>query len=76
MFGNLLQSFVTQVVIIKSHNIPKKMYNISEISTMLLLNYRTKITQDNKSRAGLTENRKDKKIEGIYNADKRAFTTK
>ena len=43
MFGNLLQSFMRQVVIIIAHNIPKKFKNISEISTMPLLNYRTKI---------------------------------
>ena len=29
--------------------------NVSEIRTMLLLNYQTKITQDKKSRAGWTE---------------------
>ena len=42
---------------------------------MLLLNYRAKIwkeiTQDNKSKAGWTENNKDKKIKGIDNADKK-----
>ena len=65
MFGNLLKSFMRQVLIIKAHNIPKKLLTISEISTTLLLNYRARIwkeiTQDNKSRAGRTENNKDKK---------------
>ena len=60
MFGNLLKSFMRQVVIIKAHNIPKKLLTISEISTTLLLNYCTRIwkeiTQDNKSRVGWTKN--------------------
>ena len=43
MFGKLLKSFMRQVLNIKAHNIPRKLLNISEISTMLLLNYRTKI---------------------------------
>ena len=34
-------TFKRQVVIIKAHIIPKKLYNISEISTMPLLNYWT-----------------------------------
>ena len=55
MFHKLLKSFVRHVVII-----PKKLKNISEICTMLLLSYWTKIwtknIQDNKSRAGQTEN--------------------
>ena len=60
MFGNLLKSFMRQAVIIKAHNIPKKLLTISEISTTLLLKYRTRIwkeiTQDNESRAGWTKN--------------------
>ena len=54
-----------KVVIIKAHHIPKKLYNISETCTMLLLNYQTKVTQDNKSRAGWTENNKDKKLRAL-----------
>ena len=65
MFGNLVKSFMRQVVIIRANIIPKKLYNISEISTMLLLNYQTKVwtkfTQDNKSRDGWTDNNRDKK---------------
>ena len=58
MFSNLVKSFLRQVVITRAQN-------ISEISTMLLLNYRTiiwtKITQDKKSRAGWTEKKQNKK---------------
>ena len=68
MFGILLKNCVRQVVII-----PKKLKNISEISTMLQLNYWTKIwtkiIQDNKSKAEWTKNDKDKKTEGIDNPD-------
>ena len=52
MFGKLFKSFMRQVVNIKAHNIPKKLLNIFAISTMLELNYWTKIwtkiTQDKK----------------------------
>ena len=43
MFGNLLKSFMIQVVIIKAHNIYKKLKNVSEKISISFLNYLTQI---------------------------------
>ena len=63
MFGNLLKSFMTQVVIIKAHNIPKKLYFGNEYHALVELSDKNmnKNYSDNRSRDGWTENNKDKK---------------
>ena len=66
-----------QVMIIKAHNIPKKLKNISEKSTILLLNYRRRKKYEQKllktanNRPYGQKTIKKTKIEGIINADKK-----